>query len=199
MNARANMVVVVAASLLCFPVAAQAQPGNIENLCRLHGIEQGETLTMISDAYAAAVKAGIGEEELLPFVEDILEHKLDCEQMVRVLRAAAELRKDRLPYQAVFSKVREGVAKNAPPGLVVAAAESKHKSLYASRDVLESLGKYGYEISDFRNAAVIVSSYIEKGYGSDEIISQIRDKGIQGAGFDSLSGVVEKKVKRKER
>ena len=99
----------------------------------------------------------------------------------------------------MFSKVREGVAKEAAPALVVEAAESKLKTLSESRDVLKSLEANGYRILDFQNAAVIVSSYIEKGYTSDEIVSQIRKKGIQGAGFAALSGVVERKVKRKER
>jgi hypothetical protein len=178
---------------------ASAQNRSMEELCRLHGIGQEEHLTRIGEAYAAARKAGIGEQELLPFLEEILKHKLDCAQMVRVLSAATTLREEGLPYHAVFSKVREGVAKEAASAQVVEAAEAKLKALSASRDVLESLASEGYEIRDFQNAAVIVASYIEKGYTPGEIVTQIRRKGIQGAGFAALSGVVERKVKRKER
>jgi len=95
--------------------------------------------------------------------------------------------------------VREGVAKEAPPALVVEAAEAKFKTLSESRDVLKSLGSLGYSIRDRQNAAVVVSSYIEKGYSAGEIVSQIRNKGIQGAGFAALTGVVEMPVKRKDR
>lgn len=188
----------LAALCLLIPPAS-AQNRSMEELCRLHGIGQEEHLARIGEAYAAARKAGIGEQELLPFLEDILKHKLDCPQMVRVLYAATTLREEGLPYYAVFSKVREGVAKEAAPAQVVEAAELKLKTLYSSRDVLISLTADEYEIRDFQNAAVIVSSYIEKGYSPDEIVTQIRRKGIKGAGFTALSEVVERKVKRKER
>lgn len=178
-----------------FPASAQK---TIDDLCRTHGVGGEENIRRIEQAYVAAVKAGISEDVLLPFVEDILRHKLDCGQMVRVLDVTVRLRQADLPYFVVFSKVREGVAKEAPPVRVVEAAEAKFKTLSASRDVLLSLSSMGFIIRDRQNAAVVVSSYIEKGYSSEEIVSQIRNKGIQGAGFVALSGVVEKPLKRKE-
>jgi hypothetical protein len=171
----------------------------IDDLCRTHGVAGDEDIRRIERAYVAAVQAGISEDVLLPFVEDILRHKLDCGQMVRVLDVTTRLRQADLPYFVVFSKVREGVAKEAPPARVVEAAEAKFSTLSASRDVLKSLGSMGYSILDRQNAAVVVSSYIEKGYSGGEIVSQIGKKGIQGAGFAALTGVVEKPVKRKER
>jgi len=169
----------------------------IDDLCRTHGVGGDENIRRIEQAYVAAVQAGISEDILLPFVEDILRHKLDCGQMVRVLDVTTRLRQADLPYFVVFSKVREGVAKEAPPARVVEAAEAKYKTLSESRDVLNSLGSMGYSIRDPQNAAVVVSSYIEKGYSAGEIVTQIRDKGIQGGGFAALSGVVEKPVNRK--
>jgi hypothetical protein len=190
--------VLLAAWIFC-PATVFSQAIKVENLCRLHGIEQPESVALIRNAYQAAIATGISEDELLPFVEDILKHKLDCNQMVLVLSAATRLRKEELPYYTVFSKVREGVAKEAPPALVVEAAEAKFKTLTTSRDVLKSLEKAGYRVLDFQNAAVIVSSYIEKGYSPAEVVSQIGNKGIDGAGFGALSGVLEKSVRRKER
>ncbi|MBI5419428.1 MAG: hypothetical protein HZA60_05010 [Deltaproteobacteria bacterium] len=187
------------AALLMFPVALFAQKTSVESLCRLHGIEQQESIAQIREAYVAALNAGISEDELSPFVEDILKHKLDCAQMVRVLFVTTTLRRDGLPYFVVFSKVREGVTKEAPPALVVEAAESKLKTLTLSRDVLKSLESSGYRVLDFQNAAVIVSSYLEKGFQPGEVVSEIRNKGIEGAGFAALAGVLEKPVKRKER
>lgn len=184
--------------LLMSPLPAFAQK-TIDDLCRTHGVGGEENIRRIEQAYVAAVQAGISEDVLLPFVEDILRHKLDCGQMVRVLGVTTRLRQADLPYFVVFSKVREGVAKEAQPVRVVEAAEAKFKTLSASRDVLLSLSSMGYDIRDRQNAAVVVSSYIEKGYSIGEIVSQIRNKGIQGAGFVALSGVVEKPVKRKER
>jgi len=184
--------------LLATAMPAFAQK-TIDDLCRAHGVGGEENLRRIGQAYVAAVQAGIPEDVLLPFVEDILRHKLDCGQMVRVLDVTTRLRQADLPYFVVFSKVREGVAKEAPPARVVEAAEAKFNTLTASRDVLKSLGSMGYSILDRQNAAVVVSSYIEKGYSGEEIVSQISKKGIQGAGFAALSGVVEKPVKRKER
>ncbi len=176
-----------------------AQKGTIEDLCRLHGIGPDENVRRITNAFLDAEKSGITEQELYPFVEDILKHKLDCGQMVRVLAATTKLRLVGLPYFVVFSKVREGVAKEAPPALVVEAAESKLKTLTEARDVLKSLESKGYRVRDFQNAAVIVSSYIDRGYTGGEMVRQIRQKGIEGAGFAALSGVLEKPVKRKER
>jgi hypothetical protein len=184
--------------LLATAMPAFAQK-TIDDLCRTHGIGGEENLRRIERAYVAAVQSGIPEDVLLSFVEDILRHKLDCGQMVRVLDVTTRLRQADLPYFVVFSKVREGVAKEAPPARVVEAAEAKFNTLTASRVVLESLGSMGYAIVDRQNAAVVVSSYIEKGYSGEEIVSQIGKKGIQGAGFAALSGVVEKSVKRKER
>ncbi|GAB4236568.1 MAG: hypothetical protein OHK0028_13490 [Deltaproteobacteria bacterium] len=184
--------------LLAAPAAAHAQKA-IDDLCRTHGVGAEGDIRRIEQAYVAAVRAGIPEDVLLPFVEDILRHKLDCGQMVRVLDVSTRLRQADLPYFVVFSKVREGVAKEAPPARVVEAAEAKFKTLSESRDVLKSLGLMGYSVIDRQNAAVVVSSYIEKGYPGGEIVSQIRKKGIAGAGFAALSGVVEKPVKRKER
>ncbi len=190
----------IAAALLAFassPLAAQKT--TIENLCLLHGIGGEETVAKVKEAYGAALRAGISEDELFPFVEDILKHKLDCGQMQRVLSSTTALRRAGLPYFVVFSKVREGMAKEAAPALVVEAAESKVKTLFASRDVLRSFRSKGYCVRDFQNAAVIVSSYIEKGYTPDEVVSQISNKGIEGAGFVALRGVLEKPVKRKDR
>jgi len=171
----------------------------VEDLCRTHGLDGQESIRRMEMAYAAAVTAGISEEELLPFVEDILRHKLDCGQMVRVLAVTARMRGEGLPYFVVISKVREGVAKDAPSALVVEAAEGKYKTLSESRDVIKSFGSMGYSVRDFQNAAIVVSSYIERGYTPDEIVTQVRSKGIQGAGFTALAGVVEKPVKRKPR
>ena len=182
--------------LLGGQAVAHAQK-TIDDLCRTHGVGAEGDIRRIEQAYVAAVKAGISEDVLLPFMEDILRHKLDCGQMVRVLDVTTRLRQADLPYFVVFSKVREGVAKEAQPARVVEVAEAKFKTLSASRDVLISLSSMGYDIRDRQNAAVVVSSYIEKGYSIEEIVSQIRNKGIQGAGFVALSGVVEKPLKRK--
>jgi len=171
----------------------------IDDLCRVHGVGGDENIRRIERAYVAAVQAGISEDVLLPFIEDILRHKLDCGQMVRVLDVTTRLHQADLPYFVVLSKVREGVAKEAPPARVVEAAEAKFSTLSASRDVLKSFDSMGYSILDRQNAAVVVSSYIEKGYSGGEIVSQIGKKGIQGAGFAALSGVVEKPVKPKAR
>lgn len=185
--------------LLLATVSARAQVTGVDALCRIHGVAPEESIQRIAAAYADAVKAGVTEGELYPFLEDILRHKLDCFQMVRVLVVTTELRRENLPYFVVFSKVREGVAKGAPPALIVDAAESKLKTLTDSRDVLKSLESLGYRVRDFQNAAVIVSSYIEKGYSSNDLVLRVRQKGIKGAGFAALSGVVERPVKRKER
>jgi len=184
--------------LLATSIPASAQK-TVDDLCRTHGVAGDENIRRIERAYVAAVQAGISEDVLLPFVEDILRHKLDCGQMVRVLDVTTRLRQADLPYFVVFSKVREGVAKEAPPARVVEAAEAKFKTLSESRDVLVSLGSIGYRVLDRQNAAVVVSSYIEKGYSAEEIVSQIGKKGIQGAGFAALSGVMEKPVKPKAR
>lgn len=187
----------LAAFFLLAPVSPAVAQKTVEDLCRTHGVEGQENIRRIEQAYVAAVKAGISEDELFPFVEDILRHKLECGQMVRVLAVTTRLRNENLPYYTVFSKVREGVAKEASPALVVEAAEAKYRTLSESRDVLKSLGSMGYRVRDFQNAAVVVSSYIEKGYEPAEIVSQIRNKGVKGAGFAALSGVVEKPLKRK--
>ncbi len=189
----------VLAALSVLGAAAAAQKTSVDALCRVHGVASEESVAKIRAAYGNALSAGISENELYPFMEDILRHRLECGQMVRVLSVMTELRREKLPYFVVFSKVREGVAKGAPPALIVDAAESKLKTLFESRDVLKSLESLGYRVRDFQNAAVIVSSYIEKGYTSGDVVLQVRQKGIKGAGFAALSGVVEKPVKRKER
>jgi len=190
----------LAAALLAAAVSqAAAQTTSIEDLCRVHGMGGDADIAKIKAAYVAALDAGISGEELYPFVEDILEHKLDCAQLERVLASTTRLRQEGLPYFVVFSKVREGVAKDAPPALVVEAAESKVKTLFASRDVLSSLRSLGYRIRDFQNAAVIVSSYLEKGYSPRELVSEIRTKGVARAGFAALSGVLGTPPKRKDR
>ncbi len=181
-----------------FAASAGAEKTSVEALCRSHGIGQEDDIGRIKATYAGAIDAGIAEDELYPFVEDILRHKLDCSQMVKVLAVTVRLRRENLPYFVVFGKVREGVAKGAPPALIVDAAESKLKTLIESRDVLRSLEKLGYGVRDFQNAAVVVSSYIEKGYAPGEVVLRVRTKGVDGAGFVALAGVLEKPVKRKE-
>jgi hypothetical protein len=183
---------------LFLPAPSFAQ-NSVESLCRLRGIDNEAGVARIRKAYAEAVQAGIPESQLHPFVEDILLHKLDCNQVVRVLDVSVRLRRNGLPYFVVFSKVREGMVKEVSPALVVEAAEAKLNSLYASRDVLESLKTMGYRVRDFQNAAVVLSSYIEKGYSGPDIVTRIGNKGLQGAGFTALSGMVEKPVRRKER
>ncbi len=189
----------IAAALLAEPASVNATTSSIDNLCRVHGIAGEDEIAKINAAYEAAVSAGISEEELRPFLVDILKHKLDCGQMERILSSTTKLRGASLPYYVVFSKVREGVAKDAPPALVVEAAESKVKTLFASRDVLLSLESLGYRVRDFQNAAVIVSSYLEKGYTPAELVSEIKRKGVARAGFAALSGVLENARERKGR
>jgi hypothetical protein len=184
--------------LLALAVSPALAQKTVDDLCRTHGVTGDDSVRRIEQVYVEAVTAGIPEEELLPFLEDILRHKLDCGQMVRVLTVTIRLRDEGLPYYVVFSKVREGVAKEAPPARVVDAAEAKFRALSGSRVVLKSLGSMGYSILDYQNAAVVVSSYIEKGYTAEEMLAQIRNKGIQGAGFAALSPMVEKPMKRKQ-
>lgn len=187
----------IAAALLACPGPGHGAVAAIDNLCRLHGMGDRAEITKVNEAFDSAVSAGISEEELLPFLVDILKHKLDCGQMERILSSTTKLRRAGLPYFVVFSKVREGVSKDAPAALVVEAAESKVGILFASKDVLKSLQSLGYRVLDFQNAAVIVSSYLEKGYPPGEIVSRIRNKGVAGAGFAALSGVLDKRAKRK--
>ncbi len=186
---------------ICLLVAAvaQAQKTSLDDLCRVHGIGREPDILEIKKAYREALDAGISEDELLPFMEDILRHKLDCVQMVRVLTVTTKIRREGLPYFVVFSKVREGVAKEAAPAMVVMAAEAKLATLTESRNVLISLQSFGYRVLDFQNAAVVVASYLEKGYTAADVVSQIRIKGVQGAGYEALSGVLEKTVEGKER
>ena len=189
-----------AAAFLAFAVSVVgAQKTTVEDLCLLHGIRGQGDVAKVKAAYVAAVGSGISEDELFPFVEDILRHKLDCAQMERVLASTTRVREGGLPYFVVFSKVREGVAKDAPPALVVEAAESKARTLFASREVLSSLESLGYRVRDVQNAAVIVSSYLEKGYSPGEMVSEVRNKGISRAGFAALSGVLGTPTKRKDR
>jgi len=184
----------LATALPAVPVAAAAA-AQVDELCRVHGIGGEEEIARIRQAYLDAAAAGIAEGELSPFLEDILRHKLDCAQMVRVLDAAAQLSREGLPYFVVFSKVREGVAKGAPPAMVVEAAEAKLATLTTARDVLRALESSGYRVRDFRNAAIIVGSYLERGYAPDEVVAGIDRKGIEGAGFAALSGVLEKPMR----
>ena len=199
MRIRPALPIALSALLLLAAGPLPAQRTSVEALCRLHGMGGEESIGRIRAAYREAIDSGIPEEELLPFVEEILRHKLDCPQMVRVLSVTTRIKAAGLPYFVVFRKVREGIAKMAPAALVVEAAEAKFRSLSDSREVLLSLQSSGYRIRDFQNAAVIVSSYIEKGYRPGEMIDQVRNKGIEGAGFAALSAVVEKPANRKER
>ena len=189
----------VLAALVLLNGSSAAEKSSVDALCRLHGVAAEKSVAQIRAAYASALSAGIPEDQLYPFMEDILRHRLECAQMVRVLAVVTELRRENLPYFVVFSKVREGVVKGAAPALIVDAAESKLKTLFESRDVLISLGSLGYRVRDFQNAAVIVSSYIEKGYTPGDVVLRVKQKGIKGAGFAALSVVVERPVKRKER
>lgn len=183
---------VVASSALC-------QEGPVGNLCRSFGLTASGDVARIQSSYAAAVRAGVPEDEILPFMEDVLRHKLDCYQLVRVLESIGNLRADGLPYKPVMSKVREGIAKEAPPVLVLEASDAKFRSLNLSRNVLKSLGKMGYRVRDFENAVVVVCSYLEKGYTPEEMVSRIGARGVDGVDFSALSGVVEKIEKGKER
>ncbi len=189
----------VLAVLALFDGSSAAGTAKVDALCRLHGVATEQSVAKIRSAYASALSAGIPEDEIYPFMEDILRHRLECDQMVRVLGVVTGLRRENLPYFVVFSKVREGVAKGAAPARIVDAAESKLKTLFESRDVLKSLESLGYRVRDFRNAAVIVSSYIEQGYTPGDVVLRVKQKGIKGAGFAALSVVVERPVKRKER
>lgn len=184
---------------LLVALSAQAQKTSLEDLCNVHGIGRQSDIQAIRKAFQEATDAGVSADELLPFVEDILRHKLDCGQMVRVLAVTAKLSREGLPYFVVFSKVREGVAKEASPAMVVLAAEAKLSTLTESRKVLAGLQSSGFRILDYQNAAIVVASYLEKGYTAADVVSQIREKGIQGAGYDALAGVLEKTAEGKGR
>lgn len=182
-----------------FASPAFCQEDAVGNLCRSFGLGASSDVVLIQSSFSSAVRAGIPEDEILPFVEEVLRHKLDCAQLIRVLESIRNLRADGLPYRPVMSKVREGIAKEAPPVLVVEASDAKFRSLNLSRNVLESLGKMGYRVRDFNNAVVVVCSYLEKGYTPEEMVSRIGARGVDGPDFSALSGVVEKLEKGKER
>lgn len=172
---------------------------DVTGLCERHGLADAPAVKGVRDAWARALGAGIPEREATPFLEDLLVHRLDCRQAVRVLDATTKARKSGLPYFVVISKVREGVAKGASPVLVVEAAEAKVSALSDARDVLKSLRSRGYRVLDFQNASIILSTYVESGYTKEEIISEIDRKGILGAGFAALSDVVRGPNTREER
>jgi hypothetical protein len=184
--------------LLCAWAAPALSRGDVKELCAFHGIA-GAGEKGVRAAWTRAVRAGIPEGEVTPFLEDLLVHRLDSSQAVRVLDATTRARREGLPYFVVFSKAREGMAKGASPVRVVEAVEAKVESLSASRNVLKSLRSRGYRVLDVQNASIVVSTYLESGYSQEEIVSEIDRKGILGAGFAALSDVVRSPNTRKER
>ena len=185
--------------VLCAWVGPALSRGDVGELCGRHGIGAAGDVREVRDAWTRALRAGIPETEATPFLEDLLAHRLDSRQAVRVLDASAKARKAGLPYFVVFSKVREGMAKGASPVQVVDAAEAKVEALTKARDVLKLLRLRGFRVVDLQNASIIVSTYLESGYSKEEIVSEIDRKGIPGAGFAALSDVVRGPIKRKER
>jgi hypothetical protein len=184
---------------LCAWAGPARSRGDVGELCLRHGIGGATEVGGVRDAWSRAIRAGIPEGEVTPFLEDLLARRLDGGQSARVLDATTKARKAGLPYFVLFSKAREGLAKGASPVQVVEAVEAKVEALSASRDVLESLRSRGYRVLDFQNASIIVSTYLGKGYSKEEIVSEIDRKGILGAGFAALSDVVRGPKTREER
>jgi hypothetical protein len=174
-------------SLLLITTAASAK--DISGLCMRAGLT-GQEMERIKVAYLEAVESGIDEGELYAFFEVILNHGLNCSQLVTVLNKSTRLKSGGLPFWPLFSKVREGITKGVPPGKIVQVVDARTNSLSRADEVTSSLRSKGYVIKDYNGAVILISSFIEKGYSSEVIVGRIDQKGIENSGFSGLSEVV---------
>ncbi len=68
--------------------------------------------------------------------------------------------------------------------------DEKTGSLGQASRVIDKLKENQYIVKDFDGAVILIASFVEKGYTSEDIIDRIFQKGLENAGFSGITEVL---------
>jgi len=133
--------------------------------------------------FRQAVSLGVAEGELDSLVRGCRDAGFTGSEIQRVLRLVAGAKLAGLPHVELLNKLREGLAKGAPPDAVDAALGKKAQSLRKAKGLVDSLIMEGWEAPDYAMAVQMVSDALEGGASPSEILCAVREGKPCGEGI----------------
>jgi hypothetical protein len=133
--------------------------------------------------FRQSVVLGVPETELADLVATCQGAGLRGEEISRLLALVARAKLAGLPHEDLLNKLREGLAKGAPPEAVQKALEDKARVLRKAKDLVDTLLLEGWVAHSYDFAVKLVGDALEAGASGAEVLCSVRqnrpcDEGI---------------------
>lgn len=139
-----------------------------------------------------AVALGVPEAELTDLVRRCREAGFASVEVRRVLALVRKAKLAGLPHDDLLNKLREGLAKRAPPEAVERAVEGKAQSLRRAKTLVDLLLSEGCTAPNYVLALQCVADALEGGADPADVLRAVREGGSLGPGLPEVGGAFRK-------
>jgi hypothetical protein len=124
--------------------------------------------------FRQSVTLGVPEAELADLVRACRGAGFMGEEIARLLALVERAKLSGLPHHALLNKLREGLAKRAPPEAVQKALEDKARVLQKAKGVVDTLILEGRIVRDYDFAVKMVADALDAGATPAQLLSCVR-------------------------
>ncbi|PLX41729.1 MAG: hypothetical protein C0608_05070 [Deltaproteobacteria bacterium] len=139
--------------------------------------------------YRQSLALGIPEEELSALATRCQEEGFTTGEVRRVLALIAKAKLAGLPHGDLLAKLREGLAKGAPPETIQAALSDKAKTLRRAKGLADTLIMDGWGTKDLDLAVKVMADALDYGVSAQELLGIVRGDINQPEGMPDVSGL----------
>lgn len=125
--------------------------------------------------FRQSVALGIPEAELKDLVDRCLATGFSSAELRRVLNLMARAKLAGLPHDDLLNKLREGLAKGAPPETIERAVESKAQALRRAKSLVDALLAEGRTAPNYGYALKVVADCLDAGELPADVLRSVRD------------------------
>ena len=124
--------------------------------------------------FRQSVTLGVPEAELADLVGACRRAGFMGEEIARLLALVERAELSGLPHDVLLNKLREGLAKQAPPETIQEALEDKARVLQKAKGVVDTLILEGRIVRDHDFAVKMVADALEAGATPVQLLSSVR-------------------------
>lgn len=125
--------------------------------------------------FRQSVALGIPESDLSELIGRCRQAEFTAAELRRVLSLMARAKLAGLPHDDLLNKLREGLAKGAPPEVIERAVESKAQTLRRGKSLVDALLTEGRIAPNYAYALKVVADALEAGVPPAEIFRSVRE------------------------
>ncbi|MBI5017078.1 MAG: hypothetical protein HZB55_16525 [Deltaproteobacteria bacterium] len=125
--------------------------------------------------FRQSVALGIPEADLTDLVARCRGAGFTALELRRVLSLMVRAKLAGLPHDDLLNKLREGLAKRAPPDAIERAVESKAQSLRRAKSLVDALLTDGRATPDYGYALKVVADALEAGVAPVDVLRAVRE------------------------